>query len=143
VNQVELRFMAQERILDAKALLNGSRWSYAYYVAGYAIECALKSCVLAQMVHTGGVFRNKKFAEECFTHDFNKLVDLAGLSPQLHADLAASAAGGAAFATNWGVAVLWRETSRYEQKTEPEARALYAAITDNSDGVLRWTQNYW
>ena len=26
---------------------------------------------------------------------------------------------------------------------EAEARALYAAIADKQDGVLRWIKNYW
>ena len=131
--------MAEERILDAGALRAAGRWAYAYYVAGYAVECALKSCVLAQMIHTGGVFTNKKFAEECFTHDFGTLVKLAGLTPMLNAELAANLA----FVGFWGTAILWKETSRYEQKTQPEAEALYLAITDNANGVMRWIRNYW
>ena len=34
--------MAAERILDAEVLMNAGRWSFAYYVAGYAVECAPK-----------------------------------------------------------------------------------------------------
>lgn len=131
--------MADERILDASALLAAGRWAYAYYVAGYAVECALKSCVLAQMIHTGGVFTDKKFAEWCFTHDYGTLVKLAGLNPQLDAERAANPA----FLGFWGTAILWKETSRYEQKTQPEADALYLAITDNANGVMRWIRNYW
>jgi len=139
VNQAELRLMAQERILDAEALINGNRWAYAYYVAGYAVECALKSCILARMVHTGGVFQDKKFAEWCWTHDYGELVDLAGLTDDLNANLAANAA----FVAHWGNAKQWKETSRYEPKTEVEAVSLYAAITNDPDGVLRWIRNYW
>jgi len=143
--------MANERILDAAALLAGKRWAFAYYVAGYAVECALKSCILARMILTGGVFKEKKFAERCFTHDFAELVDLAGLKPELDAKFAASAAAaaaaggppGGAFAFNWGVAIQWKETSRYESRTEPEAVALHAAITADPDGVLQWVQNFW
>jgi HEPN domain-containing protein len=47
VNQADLRRMAEERIKDARALIRGKRWEFAYYAAGYSIECALKSCVLA------------------------------------------------------------------------------------------------
>lgn len=139
MNQALLRLMANERILDAGALRAAGRWAYAYYVAGYAVECALKSCILAQMINTGGVFTSKKFAEECFTHDFGTLVKLAGLTPMLNAELATNAA----FVGFWGTAILWKETSRYEQKTQPEADALYLAITDNPNGVMRWIQNYW
>src|SRR4051812_36482066 len=59
VNQALLRKMATERLLDAQALLAAGRWPFAYYVAGYAVECALKACVLAQMVNTGWVFKEK------------------------------------------------------------------------------------
>ena len=131
--------MAEDRILDASALRDAGRWAYAYYVAGYAVECALKSCVLAQMIHTGGVFTNKKYSEDCFTHDFGTLVKLAGLTPMLNAELAANPV----FVGFWGTVGLWKETSRYEPKTQPEADTLYTAITDNTNGVMRWIRNYW
>jgi hypothetical protein len=143
VNQALLRQMAEDRIRDAEVLIGGQRWAFAYYVAGYAVECALKSCVLSRMIYTGGVFMDKKFAEQCHTHTFGDLIRLAGLKGELDAQLAASAAAAGRFVGFWGTVLLWRETSRYEQKTEPEARAIYSAITDDPDGVLRWIRNYW
>lgn len=59
MNQAELRWMAEERIKDARALIRGKRWGFAYYVAGYSIECALKSCILARMIHTATIFDEK------------------------------------------------------------------------------------
>src|SRR5262249_22115424 len=135
--------MAEERIKDAKALLDGGRWAFAYYVAGYAIECALKSCVLARMIHTGWVFQEKIKGDECRTHEFGKLIDLAGLKDELNTRLAASAKAGHVFIKHWAVVTQWKETSRYESKTEPGARALYEAITHDPEGVFRWIQNYW
>jgi HEPN domain-containing protein len=135
--------MARERTLDAKALIDGGRWAYAYYVAGYAVECALKSCLLARMIHTGWVFQEKVKVDECLTHDFGKLIRLAGLTDELNANLAASAAAGGAFVANWATVNQWGVTTRYESKAEPEAKSLYAAITHDPDGVFRWIQNYW
>ncbi len=40
VNRAELQQLAEDRILDAQALLAVNRWSGAYYLAGYAVECA-------------------------------------------------------------------------------------------------------
>ena len=139
VNQIVLRRMAEERIVDAAALREAGRWAFAYYVAGYAVECALKSCVLAQMVHTGGVFTSKKFADECFTHDFGVLVRLAGITTMLDGELATNPG----FRRCWGIAKAWNETSRYEEKTQSDADKLYLAITDHEDGVMRWVRNYW
>jgi hypothetical protein len=150
LNQAELRQLATERIRDAEALIAGGRWEFAYYAAGYAVECGLKSCLLARMIHTGWVFLPKVRIDECLTHDFGSLIGLAGLRVELNAKLAASAASaapggppGGLFSYHWGTALQWKVTSRYESKTEAEARALYEAITHDPDGILRWIQNYW
>lgn len=148
MNRDDLRKLAEERVKDAKVLLDGGRWEFAYYAAGYAVECALKSCLLARMIYTGWVFDEKWDAKRCLTHEFKELIDLAGLEPELNAKLAASAAaaGGAAgvlFAGHWGTVLQWRVTTRYEFRSETEAKALYEAITHNPDGVLPWIRNYW
>lgn len=163
MNQAKLRQLAEERILDAAALIAEGRWSYAYYTAGYAVECALKACVLARMVETGWIFSEPKVRiEEVFTHSFDKLVKIAGLHDELNDRLkasaaaapaagatAASAAGapvagpGPAFAGFWGVVSRWDVASRYATTSEADARDLYAGITDNNDGILPWLRIYW
>jgi hypothetical protein len=150
VNRAELQAMAEERIRDAKALLDGGRWEFAYYTAGYAVECALKACLLARMIHTGWVFEEKWEAKVCLTHDFAKLIDLAGMRNELNDKLATSAAAapaggqaGGAFSGYWGTVLKWKVESRYQPRTEAEARGLYEAITHDPDGVLLWNKNYW
>jgi HEPN domain-containing protein len=138
-----LRMMAEERIVDAKAPLDGRRWAFAYYVAGYAVECALKSCLLARMIHTGGVFKDRKYAERCWTHDFGELINLAGLKDELNVLLKSSASSGGVFLANWGIVTRWKETSRYEAKTEQEAREIYDSIVGNPEGVMKWLQMHW
>ena len=143
MNQVELQKMAEERLKDAKVLLDGGRWEFAYYATGYAVECGLKSCILARMVHTAWVFEEKWDAKACLDHRFGKLIYLAGLTDQLTDQLKVSAAAGKEFAVNWETAERWTVTSRYEAKTEGEARDLFAAIADETHGVLRWIKIYW
>src|SRR5271154_7173156 len=146
MNRIQLQQMADARIVDAGVLLDGARWEFAYCAAGYAVECGLKSCVLARMSLTGWVFDLKWKADQCLTHDFGKLIDLAGLNVELDAKLAASAAAaavsggplGGLFASHWGTATQWKVDSRYLARTELEARGLYEAITQNPDGVLPW-----
>ncbi len=48
MNRKQLQRLAKERLKDAKALLARKRWSAAYYLTGYVIECALKSCIFRQ-----------------------------------------------------------------------------------------------
>jgi hypothetical protein len=136
--------MTEQRIQDAKALLDTGRWEFAYYVIGYAVECALKSCVLARMVETGWVFNEDvKKVDECRTHEFSKLIQIAGLREELNHALQRSAETGGEFVTNWDAVSLWKLASRYEPRLEADARKLYAAITDDPYGVLKWIRKYW
>lgn len=139
MNRAMLRQLAQDRIADAAALLAAGRWTGAYYLAGYAVECALKACIMAYVEASGIIFSDKKFAEKCWTHNLEVLVGQASLTSLLNADLAANPN----LTANWVTVRYWDETSRYRQKTQAEAQALYDAITANPDGVLRWIQNHW
>ena len=139
MNRIELQQLAEERAVDAQILLAAGRWSGAYYLAGYAVECGLKACVLIHIERTGIIFEDKKYAEKCWTHDLEELLKLANLKPTLDADTAANAA----LFANWGVAKVWKETSRYEQRTQPETQARFDAIDSKPDGVLQWIRNHW
>jgi HEPN domain-containing protein len=136
-----LRQMAEVRLADAKVLLDGGRWEFAYYAAGYAVECGLKSCVLSQMIYTGLVFEEK--VVDFRIHEFDKLVKLAGLKDEQNAEFKASSVAGNEFNQNWEIVKNWTSSSRYEGKSELEAKELYAAIADESHGVLRWIRTYW
>lgn len=139
MNQADLRSLAEERILDADILIKGARYSFAYYAAGYAAECALKSCMLARMIHTGWVFQEKSKIQDCLTHDFGELVNLSGLTEPLNFQLKTHPD----FVKNWGITKQWKVTARYSEKTELEAKELYAAITDDQHGVFQWIKTYW
>jgi hypothetical protein len=146
VNHAELKQLTEERIKDAKALLDAGRWEFAYYTAGYAVECALKACVLARMVYTGWVFDEEvKKVDECRTHEFLTLIKIAGMLDELNARKKASAAANDGFVKNWDTVDAWKVTSRYESKPDADAKAkdLYAAITDEPHGVLKWIRSYW
>ena len=143
MNRDELQEMARQRIKDAEALLAGGRWEFAYYTVGYAVECGLKSCILARMTRTAWVFVEKWDAKVCLTHEFGKLIDLADLRVELNEALKASAAAGGQFVANWNTAEQWKVTSRYEAKTETEAKGLHSAITADPHGVFKWIQIYW
>ncbi len=137
-----LQNLAKTRIKDAKALLGRRRWSAAYYLCGYAIECALKSCLLRHLGESAAVFGDQSYLKrltECWTHDLVKLVSLAGLD----AEFGIARSANTSLNNFWNVAKGWEETSRYEEHNEVTARALYEAVTHNPDGVLRWIQSRW
>jgi hypothetical protein len=144
VTQAKLQQRTGDVIQDAKAPLDGGRWGFAYYVIGYAVEFSLKSCVLARMIHTGWVFLDHEKGEaDCKTHDFPRLIKFAGLLDDLNNRLKESVRVEDAFVRNWDIVKAWKVDSRYDPKTEVDARKLYCAITDEPDGVLKWIRNYW
>ncbi|TVS18131.1 MAG: hypothetical protein EA424_11510 [Planctomycetaceae bacterium] len=139
MNRATLQQLSDERISDGRALLAANQWPGAYYLAGYALECALKSCVLAYIDRTGIIFKDKKYTQNCWTHDIEELVRLAGLT--IERDKAAGTS--ITLGQHWMIAKDWSEASRYRMSTRPQAEKLFHALTDNTDGVLPWVKNYW
>ena len=138
MNRAAWQKLAFERVKDAKGLLQIKRWSAAYYLAGYAVECGLKSCIIAYLMRTDD-FPDKRFSEQCWTHDLQKLVALAGLGAALAADLAADAD----FARNWDNVSKWNESSRYDLTPKTKAERMVAAVADSKHGVLSWIKSRW
>ena len=139
MNRADLQQLAEDRVLDTKAHLDAGRWSGAYYLAGYAVECALKACIAKQTnLHD---FPDKARAQKAFTHDLLELVDLAGLKLQLQLD--ATPAANPQLGRHWQRVKDWNERARYEQQSEQQARGLYEAITDPMNGVLAWIKARW
>ena len=78
VTRAEFQEMAEQRLAEAKALLDQGKWNGAYYLAGYAVELALKACIIKTLLATDA-FPDKEFSKNCYTHAVEKLVGLAKL----------------------------------------------------------------
>jgi HEPN domain-containing protein len=140
VNRLHWQQLAEERVQDSKLLLDGGQWAAAYYLAGYAIECGLKSCVLAFAEKNADViYREKKYSEKCWTHDIGALVDVSGLE----AIRLAEAYAIPDFGVNWGVVQKWNEQTRDQFKAEADAKRIYEAVTHHVNGVLPWIRIHW
>ena len=79
MNRTQLQRLAAERVEDAQVLPANGRWTAAYYLIGYAVETALKACILKFVEETGVIFTDKKFAEKGWTHRFQDLIKQANL----------------------------------------------------------------
>ena len=137
MTRTDFQELAEVRIDEARVLLAQAKYDGAYYLAGYAVECALKACI-AKLTKADD-FPDKVFAQQCFTHSIGTLIDLAGLKGQREADKAADLA----FRNNWETVEDWTEASRYARKTQADAQGLYDAITDAAHGVLPWLKLRW
>lgn len=125
--------LADLRVEEGEALLKAKKYSGAYYLAGYAIEFALKACIAKKTRRHD--FPDKELVNKSYTHDLEKLLVLAGLRAALDAD--------PAMLVNWAVVKDWNEEARYERNTRADAQNLYNAITDPASGVLQWIKSRW
>lgn len=138
MNRRTLQTLARDRLADARALLRAHRYAAAYYMAGYAVECALKACITKHVNRHD--FPDKKLATDSYTHDLNRLVAAANLRDGLDAACAADEI----FEENWGVVCDWSAEDRYETDISREdALLLYGAITKRRAGVMTWIRGNW
>jgi HEPN domain-containing protein len=85
LTKVDLEALAVTRLEDAILLLDAGRSSSAYYLAGYAVELALKACV-AKAFQPNAI-PDKAFVNEIYTHSLEKLPSTAGLLKPFSAGL--------------------------------------------------------
>ena len=101
------------------------------------MECGLKACIAR--LTTQDDYPDKKFANDCHTHDIAALVKHARLEDQRKVEETANSI----FGINWLIAKDWNEQARYQPWSEPEARKLFRAVSDSTNGVLPWIRNRW
>src|SRR5207302_825552 len=85
VDRTDLQRLALIRVRECKALLNLELNDGAYYLAGYAVECALKACIAKRTLRHE--FPEKKRVDASHTHDVAALVKISGLDDALRAEL--------------------------------------------------------
>jgi hypothetical protein len=138
MNRDDLQRISAQRRREAAALLRAGLYPGAYYLVGYSVECALKACIARQTARHD--FPNRKLAQDSWTHDLEKLVQLAGIGPQLESDSKSNPA----LQLNWAIVKDWSEIVRYDLTiTRAQARDVYSACTSRRNGVLPWIRQRW
>jgi hypothetical protein len=137
MNRSDFVKLARIRLREARILLKARQFEGAYYLCGYAVECAFKACIAKQTRRYD--FPDREKVKDSYTHDLVKLVRIGGLEPDLNTAIGLDAA----FRANWNVVKDWSEESRYERHTEQEARDLYKATASPNHGVLAWIRQHW
>jgi HEPN domain-containing protein len=138
MNRSDLQNIAELRIKEAQILLNAASYPGAFYLAGYAVECGLKSCIAKQTKEYD--FPDKELVLKSYTHKLDELLKLAQLNDKLAADMKSNKR----LDQFWACVVDWEEKKRYELGvTEKEARDICEAVADPTDGVLQWLKKWW
>lgn len=125
------------RLREARTLLEAGLYDGAYYLAGYAVECALKACIAKRTQRHD--FPDPDLVKGLFVHDLRQLLAKANLVRHLEslADV------DPAFLANWDTVRQWKPDSRYNMHRRDEAEALVLAIADKRHGILTWLRRYW
>lgn len=132
----DFKILADLRIKEAEVLLQGGKPNGAYYLAGYAVECALKACIARR-------FKMYQFPpkpeeiRELYIHKLDRLVSAAGLEVELKNEISANQG----FAANWSTVKDWTEESRYKT-SGLNGKDMYTAVVA-ANGVLAWIKRRW
>jgi HEPN domain-containing protein len=129
-----LQRLAELRLSDAEALFAARGFEGSYYLAGYAVECALKACIAKRTREFD--FPDRRLVERSYTHDLARLLEVA----ELEDDLAQGIAADGELKGQWNTAIAWSERSRYLLEVGEEA-AQYMLIAVR--GVLSWLKTRW
>jgi len=138
MNKSDLEKIVDIRIKEAQVLLDAACYEGAYYLAGYALECAIKACIAKQVQQYD--FPNKELTNQSYTHNFTDLLGAANLKQRLNQKEQQDND----FKLNWSIAKDWNETARYKNAIEANtAKDLYEAITNSQSGILIWLKKFW
>lgn len=129
--------LAQVRLEEAKALLGAGLPDGAYYLAGYAVECALKACIARGTQRYD--FPEKRSVDASHTHNLKDLIRVANLEvARLE-----QARNDSVFRNNWDFVQEWSEQSRYRRHSPDMAKALVEAVGNGKHGVMTWIKRHW
>ena len=108
IEQTELRSLAEIRLQEAACLLHADLPCGAYYLAGLAIELAIKACIAGKF--PARTMPDKKFVDSVYSHELGKLFALTDLEPALKAEKQAHQE----FNANWEIVLRWNINRRYK-----------------------------
>ena len=83
-SRTDLEKLIVLRLREAKLLLDQQDWDGAYYLAGYAVEFALKIRIISELMKSDS-FPEKKLAENFYKHGLSDLRKFAGLEKECRA----------------------------------------------------------
>ena len=130
----EFQQLADLRAEEAAVLAENGKEQGAYYLAGFAIECALKACIAKK-------FKQYQYppraASQYYEHNLDVLLQLADLRRELENEMRRSPQ----FEKNWETVHDWDVEKRYAATGLKGAEMLTAV--NSADGVLLWLKRFW
>ena len=139
MNRGDFQTLAEVRIREALVLLENQCYEGAYYLAGYAVECALKACI-ARNTNQYDFPPDRNTVNRIYSHNLEWLLREAGLEEALAFESGTSSH----FAGNWYLVLKWSEAARYRPSiAEQDSENMVRAISDEENGVVAWLKKFW
>ena len=138
MNKSDFESLVDVRVKEAKLLLENNRYEGAYYLLGYALECAIKACIAKNVKKHD--FPDKDLVNKSYTHKLKDLLGVAGLKQKLEE----KAKKDEEFSLNWAVAQGWSESARYWHTIEEKTvKDFFSATMHEESGILKWLKSWW
>ena len=139
MTRAEWQRKARDYAASAKVLLENGQFDSAYYLAGIAVECALKAKIVRRF--RASTLPDKKLVNDIYRdgHELGRLIHHAQLAEQLAAEEQQSAK----FKANWAIVQAWQVDARYKRWSEVQASDMVEAVTSRGTGVLSWIGRHW
>jgi len=139
MTRIDLQELARLRLREAQTLYKADLFDGCVYLAGYAVELALKARIcrllwVKEYPTTGDLGKAFK------VHRLDQLIVLAGVSAQIDMDKNKE------LFDNWSKAVEWNPEQRYEapgRYNASRAKITLDALTDKPNGVFTWLSKRW
>lgn len=133
----QLQQLARLRLKEAQALHDAALYDGSAYLAGYAVELALK----ARICRLLGLKNYPLELGQAFKiHNLEQLKALAGLTTQIHPSKNKD------LFDNWSKATEWDPEQRYEAPGKYDAvtaKEILDSIRARPNGVLTWLSRRW
>jgi HEPN domain-containing protein len=136
MRKIELLDIAHQKYRDATLLFEKGGWSNSYYLYGYAVEILLKARI--STFFKPDTIPDKRFVNDVYSHNLDRLVELAKLSDLLSHSIKAEQE----FERSWAIVREWSEAARYDSVSQSRSEAMHIAMTDPKAGVYQWLQRH-
>ena len=130
----DFEHLAQIRVREARLLLAGHEFDGCYYLAGYAVEAALKACIAKATRRFE--FPDKDRANRVFTHDLARLLQAAELVVEMRNE----AVG---LQEKWALVLKWTVDARYSVGKPHDVAADFLDAAAGRGGIIPWLKRHW
>jgi hypothetical protein len=141
ITKAALEDLSTERLEEAKILLQNQHYDGAYYLAGYALEMALKARICTNL-DRNDYPENENFKQAFKTHHLDDLLKLSGLYEELNRAKTSSQT----LSTYWSLVTDWNESFRYKPvgtQSQQYVQKFITALEDPQHGILTWIRQRW